>query len=83
MKAGTSMNIVSPGRLAAVALALMLASPLPAAAGELDRLDRGPKVGERIPHALRALDQEGRYRDFKALARRRGLIILFSRSLDW
>ncbi len=71
-------------KAAAVALALALAVPFAAAvAGELDRLDRGPKVGERIPHALRALDQEGRYRDFKALARRRGLIILFSRSLDW
>lgn len=68
---------------AALALALALASPLPAAAGEHDRPDRGPEVGAPIPHSLRALDQEGRYRDFKALARRRGLIILFARSLDW
>lgn len=70
-------------KAAALALALALVSPLPAAAGEHDRADRGPEVGAPIPHSLRALDQQGRYRDFKALARRRGLIILFARSLDW
>lgn len=71
-------------KAAALALALALASPFPAAAaGDSDRSDRGPEVGAPIPHSLRALDQEGRYRDFKALARRRGLIILFARSLDW
>ena len=68
----------------ALTLALMLAAPFPAAAaGDSDKPDRGPEVGAPIPHSLRALDQQGRYRDFKALARRRGLIILFARSLDW
>jgi hypothetical protein len=66
-------------------LALVLSSPLhaPAAAGEHDQLDRGPKVGAPIPHSLGALDQHDQHQDFKSLARRRGLIILFSRSLDW
>lgn len=81
------MNIVSHGGLAAfwraVVLAFALAFPMSAAAGEHDRPDRGPEVGAPIPHSLRALDQEGRYRDFHALSRRRGLIILFARSLDW
>lgn len=67
----------------AAAVTLALAFPFPAAAGEHDRPDRGPEVGAPIPHSLRALDQEGRYRDFHALSRRRGLIILFARSLDW
>lgn len=66
---------------------LILALTLPAtgalAASAVDELQRGPKVGTAIPHALKALDQGNQYRDFKSLARKRGLIILFSRSLDW
>lgn len=53
------------------------------AAGAGDELKRGPKVGAKIPHTLKVRDQGNEYRDFKSLARRRGLIILFSRSLDW
>jgi hypothetical protein len=66
-------------------LALVLSLPLhaPATAGERDQLDRGPKVGAPIPHPLDARDQRDQHQDFKSLARRRGLIILFSRSLDW
>ncbi|MBT4703485.1 MAG: hypothetical protein HOB79_20620, partial [Rhodospirillaceae bacterium] len=51
--------------------------------GAVDELKRGPKVGAKIPHTLKVRDQANQYRDFKSLARRRGLIILFSRSLDW
>ena len=71
--------------LRSIWLVLAVAVPLAgaAAAGRLDRLDMGPKVGETIPHLLKARDQNDRYRDFKSLARRRGLILLFSRSLDW
>lgn len=54
-----------------------------AAAGRLDALDMGPKVGAAIPHSLNVRDQNGQVRNFKSLARRRGLILLFSRSLDW
>lgn len=67
----------------ALAVAVPLAVTNAAAADRLDRLDRGPKVGERIPHSLKVRDQNDQYRDFKSLARRRGLIVLFSRSLDW
>ena len=53
------------------------------AAGAVDELQRGPKVGMAIPHSLKVPDQNRQERDFKSLARKRGLIILFSRSLDW
>jgi hypothetical protein len=66
-----------------ILLMAVLWFPLHAAAKGLDTLDQGPKVGATIPHSLSALDQHGQHQDFKSLARRRGLIILFSRSLDW
>ncbi len=66
-----------------LAVAVPLASAEVAAAGRLDRLDMGPKVGATIPHSLTVRDQNDQYRNFKSLARRRGLIVLFSRSLDW
>ena len=64
-------------------LALTLAAPRADAADGFDTLDKGPRVGQTIPHSLAARDQNDQYRDFKSLARRRGLIVLFSRSLDW
>jgi len=64
--------------LAILALAL-LAGP----AGAQNRLERGPKVGAAIPHSLAAKDQHGKARDFPALTGKRGLILLFTRSLDW
>ena len=67
-------------------LALAVAVPLAAAeaaTARLDSLDIGPKVGAAIPDSLGARDQDGRYRDIRSLARKRGLILLFSRSLDW
>lgn len=71
--------------LRTVLLLFVLSFPLHAnaAASDFDRLDKGPKIGVTIPHSLRAVDQHDQYQDFKSLARRRGLIILFSRSLDW
>ena len=53
------------------------------AAGAIDTLKQGPKVGSKMPHTLKVRDQNNQYQDFKSLARRRGLIVLFSRSLDW
>jgi hypothetical protein len=65
-------------------LVVLMAPAAPAAAAELvDALDRGPKVGQAIPHTLGARDQNNQYREFKSLARERGLIVLFSRSLGW
>ncbi len=69
--------------LSTILLALVLAAPQAAAADRYDTLAKGPLVGETIPHSLAASDQHDQHRDFKSLARRRGLILLFSRSLDW
>ena len=49
----------------------------------LDVLDKGPKVGASLPHPLTVADQFNEVRDFASLKRKRGLILLFSRSFDW
>ena len=64
--------------LAVLALALLIT---PASAQ--DRLDRGPKVATAISHLITATDQHGVARDFSSLVGKRGLILLFTRSLDW
>lgn len=71
--------------LHAAMLMFLLSAPLPVAAAVsgLDTLDRGPKIGADVAQFISALDQGGQHRDFKSLARRRGLIILFTRSFDW
>lgn len=53
------------------------------AASQYDTLKAGPAVGARIPHDLKTVDHRNQHRDFKSLAHARGLVILFSRSLDW
>jgi len=69
------------------ALFIVAALAVPAgtveAAGAVDTLKRGPELGSRIPHDLKVRDQNNQYMEFKSLARKRGLIVLFSRSLDW
>ena len=62
-----------------------LAVPVGAAqaAGAIDTLKQGPQIGSQVPFTLKVRDQNNQYRDFKSLARKRGLIVLFSRSLDW
>lgn len=66
-------------------LAAVSAAPARAQSGgpPHDAVTAGPPVGAKIPHDLSTLDQDGQHRDFKALARERGLLILFSRSVDW
>tara|TARA_R110002167_G_scaffold116313_1_gene291359 strand:- start:446 stop:670 length:225 start_codon:yes stop_codon:yes gene_type:complete len=59
---------------------LLLAMP-PAAAHDL--LPRGPQVGVAIPHDLSAVDQDGAPTDFARLKAGRGMVLLFTRSLDW
>jgi hypothetical protein len=66
-----------------VALALTLSFGHAAPSYAVDELTVGPKVGSALPHTLKAQDQNSQYRDFKSLARKRGLIVMFSRSLDW
>lgn len=69
-------------------LMIVLALPTAGASGAfaasaVDEVQRGPKVGMAIPHSLKVPDQNKQERDFKSLARKRGLVILFSRSLNW
>lgn len=76
------MMMVGRGRFLSVAMLAMLLTA-PAAAAGLDTVKQGPKIGAHMAKSIGALDQGGQHRDFKSLARRRGLIILFSRSFDW
>ena len=70
-------------RLLAVAI-VALSLPLQAsAASKLDVLDKGPAIGDPIPHQLTIADQFNEIRDFAGLKRKKGLILLFSRSFDW
>ncbi len=69
--------------MCAIFVALVLAVPQARAAERYDTLEKGPRVGETIPHSLGLRDQDNQHQNFKSLTRRRGLILLFSRSLDW
>ena len=71
--------------VACVTLALVFALPMPGATaiGNLDALDKGPAIGASLPHPLKAVDQNNEIQDFASLRRKRGLILLFSRSFDW
>lgn len=73
------------GALWGAAFALSVVVPLAGAdaAGPLDKLDRGLKVGETIPLPLAATDQTGNTRSFETLKGERGLILMFNRSFDW
>jgi hypothetical protein len=64
-------------------LAVSFLSGIAAAAEPPDKVARGPKVGDRIPHALTAVDQTGAARDFGSVKSGRGLVLLFNRSVDW
>jgi hypothetical protein len=64
-------------------LAVSFLAGIAAAAEPPDKIARGPKVGEKIPHALAAVDQAGTQRDFNAVKSGRGLVLLFNRSVDW
>jgi hypothetical protein len=70
-------------RVAIVAALLSLPPSARAADSAYDKLDKGPKVGAALPHSLSAMDQSGRTQDFASLKGTRGLIVLFSRSLNW
>lgn len=50
---------------------------------QYDTLKAGPPVGAKIPHDLKTVDQNNQHQDFKALAHSRGLVVLFTRSVDW
>ena len=71
--------------LGAGLVALFLTLPLQGATPDnnLDVLDKGPVIGASLPHPLTVADQFNEVRDFASLKRKRGLILLFSRSFDW
>ena len=73
------------GLIVAGLVALFLAMPFQGAssAENLDVLDKGPVVGAALPHPLTVVDQFNERREFSSLKRKRGLILLFSRSFDW
>jgi len=62
---------------------VLLTAGLAASAPPHDKLDRGPKVGQPVPIALVAPDQRGKTRNLASLAGRRGLVLIFNRSVDW
>ena len=62
---------------------VLLAGPVLAGPAQYDTLKAGPAVGAKIPHDLKTVDHRDQHQDFKTLAHSRGLVILFSRSLDW
>lgn len=74
-------------RFAAAAFAAALLAAVPAmpeaAAQAYDQLDKGVQVGTPLPHQLDVPDQDDQVRNFRALTRNRGLILIFSRSLGW
>jgi hypothetical protein len=81
-----SFRVLLSRLLAAAFITLALALPLQgasAAKNKLDVLDKGPVIGAPIPHQLTIADQNNQVRDFASLKRKKGLILLFSRSFDW
>ncbi len=72
------------GLFAVLALAAALAVPMAAQADSAyDKLDKGPKVGATIPQPFEATDQNGTTQNYASLSGKRGLVLLFSRSLSW
>lgn len=67
----------------AIAALAAISFAAPASASQYDTLEAGPPVGAKIPHDLKTVDHRNQHQDFKSLAHARGLVILFSRSLDW
>lgn len=64
-------------------IALMLPAGSATATGPQDELVGGLAIGTRIPEGFGLPDRAGTHRDFASLKGARGLILLFTRSLDW
>lgn len=72
------------GPAIAFLVAILVMLPLAAQAGDAhDALDKGPKIGAAIPQPFQAVDQNGKAQDFGSIVGKRGLVLLFSRSLGW
>lgn len=80
------IQIMRYALVAGVLATTSLAAPQAIAAtdtSKYDTLKAGPAVGAKIPHDLKTVDHQNQHQDFKSLAHKKGLVILFSRSLDW
>ena len=55
----------------------------PATADIQDEISQGLKVGATVPQNMTLRDQKGDLRNFDSLKGSSGLILLFTRSLDW
>ena len=68
-----------------ICLAIVLTIPLSANVAADDRkpLKRDWNVGYQISHDLTLPDQDGQRLDYLSRAKQKGLIILFSRSVEW
>ncbi len=66
-----------------LAALLLLVLSFPAPAQTVDEIKAGPKVGTNIANLIVAKDQNGVYQEFRTLVKKRGLVLLFSRSLNW
>lgn len=69
--------------MAMLAMAMLAIAILSAPVSASDALPQGLKVGDTIPRPFAATDRNGAARDFRSLADKKGLILLFTRSLDW
>ncbi len=67
-------------RLAAFFLSLFALAALPAAA---EAPDLGPAVGAAVPVTIAAVDHQGKARQFADLSGENGMILVFSRSMEW
>jgi hypothetical protein len=65
------------------AVVMMLLIAASGAAWAVDEIKAGPKIGTNIAALISAQDQHGVSQEFKTLAKKRGLVLLFSRSLNW
>ena len=63
--------------------AVLVAGLFATAASGSDKLRLGPKAGASVPVPIVARDQAGKRRDLASIVGKRGVILLFSRSLDW
>lgn len=77
-------RILSSRSIGRKAAALAFAGAIAFSAGTAHAQDSyGAKVGEPIPHQLAVPDQTNQVQSFVTLKKKRGLIMLFSRSLAW
>lgn len=44
---------------------------------------QSPSAGQKLPHDLSSLDQRGEQQSFETLKGKKGLVVLFIRSVDW